>query len=370
MDDNNQLLGQLIAYAHAMGATDMHISPGLAPDVVVRGRLYALEDAPQVQEENITGWAQALCGPRVRLLNSDEGAVDGVATVGPVRVRCAFRRQRGGTALTARLLPLEPPLLEDLDVPDVVTSLIDRPSGLVVVSGPTGSGKSTLLAGLVNRVNRTQYKHVMTIEDPVEYLHPQGTSRVSHREVGLDVSSFAAALRAALRARPNVVVVGEMRDTDTARAALDAASKGQLVLTTSHASSTTDALEGFVGMFPAEEQQATAGRLATVFQAAVVQQLVPDVSDTSLVPVREILLRTDGVAALIRGRQFSQLYNQLQANDEAPGMFRLEDDLLAKVVSSRISVETALGVANVRNHLQTRLESARARGAHRGGGTR
>lgn len=365
MDDDIQLLAQLISYAHEMGATDLHISADLPPDVVVRGQLYALEDVPDCTEAQLQNWASYICGERYPLLAAPGGSTDGVAVVGQVRVRCAFRRQRGGTALTARLLPLEPPKLENLDVPEAIANLTSHPHGLVVVSGPTGAGKSTLLAALVNEVNATQSRHIMTIEDPVEFAHPQQRSRISHREVGLDVDTFGAALRDALRARPNLVVVGEMRDTDTARAALDAASKGQLVLTTSHAGSASEALEGFVGMFPAEEQVATASRLASVFQAVVVQHLVPNVTDTSLVPVREVLLRTDAAVNLIRSRSFGQLYNTMQPTPEAPGMFKLEEDLLARLTAGQITWEQAVATTSNRKHLDALVESARKREGRR-----
>jgi twitching motility protein PilT len=355
---NSQLLGQLISYAQDMFATDVHVSAGQVPDVVVRGELYALDDAPAVTDETIASWARVLAGPHAGRLMGPEGAVDAIATVGPVRVRCAFRRQRGGLALTARLLPVAPPLLSDLQVPAAVAGLIHRPNGLVIVTGPTGAGKSTLLAALVNEVNLHESKHIMTIEEPVEYLHPQLRSRISQREVGLDCDSFGSALRAALRARPNIVVVGEMRDAETARAAVDAATKGQLVLTTSHAGSASDALEGLVGLFPAGEQLSAAGRLAATLQGVIVQQLLPNVDDSGVVAVREVLLRTSGIVNQIRTVQFNQLYNALQETDEAPGMFRLEDDLLAKVKDGQITVQTALRSANARQNLVSLLEGA------------
>lgn len=349
------LLAQLIDYAHKMGATDIHVSANLLPDVVVRGELYAVADAPAASGAQIQTWARELCGPRAAHLDGPDGASDGVATIGTLRVRFAFRRQQHGLALTARLLPLVPPKLEDLGVPEVVASLIDRPNGLVIVSGPTGAGKSTLLAALVNEVNSTKSKHIMTIEDPVEYQHPQLRSRISQREVGIDVATFASALRSALRARPNIVVVGEMRDADTARAALDAASKGQLVLTTSHAGSTSDALESLIGMFPADEQSAAAGRLASVLQGVVVQQLVPDPTGTGVVAVREVLLRADGIINHVRTRQFNLIYNAIAEVEEAPGMFRLEDDLLAKAKAGLISLATAHSVANNRRQFAAML---------------
>lgn len=360
-----RLLGELITYAQRMGATDIHVSPGFVPDVVVRGDLYAIPEAPVCTLEQIQAWAAGMCGPRAALLDGPDGAADAVATVGPLRVRCAFRRQRKGLALTARLLPLEVPALSDLDVPPAVADLINRPNGLVIVSGPTGAGKSTLLAALVNEVNSTASKHILTIEDPVEFEHKQLKSRVSQREVGGDVATFGSALRASLRARPDIVIVGEMRDTETARAALDAASKGQLVMTTSHAGSATGALESLVGMFPAEEQVAVAGRLASVLQGVVVQQLVPDPTDSGVVAVREVLLRTDGIAAHIRSRQFNLIFNSIADTDEVQGMLRLEDDLLDKLRTGRITLGTARAIANNRRELMAKVEQTMP-GAGRG----
>lgn len=353
-----QLLGQLISYAHSMGATDMHVSPGMVPDVVVRGQLYALSDAPLVTEEIVWAWARTASPLAQDALQGPYGAADGAMTVGPVRVRCAFRRQEGGLAMTARLLPLEPPRLGDLDVPDSVAALIFRPNGLVIVSGPTGAGKSTLLAALVNEVNQTQSRHVMTIEEPIEFVHPQSQSRISQREVGRHVDTFDSALRAAVRARPDLIVVGEMRDMATARAALDAASKGQLVLTTSHASSASDALQGLVGLFPAAEQASVASRLASLVQGVVAQQLVPSTDGTQVVAVREILMRNPAVTNLIREGKFALLYNAL-AGADAADCLQLERDLRDKVAQGRISKLTAFAVANERTNLTQLLGGAR-----------
>lgn len=357
-----ELLGKVILYAHGMGATDVHMSAGMVPDVVVGGRMYAMDDAPPITAEHIAAWVLLCCPHTHAQLRGPDGACDGAVTLGDLRVRCAFRRQQGGLALTARILPLRPTPLHELDVPGHIVDLIHRPAGLVIVSGPTGAGKSTLLAALVDEVNRNQARHVLTIEEPVEFLHPQGRSRISQREVGTDVASFSAALRAALRARPDIVVVGEMRDAETARAALEAATKGQLVLTTSHASSATDALEGLVALFPGDEQAAAAGRLASVLQAVIVQRLVPDVTGTKVVPVRELLLHTAGIAAHVRSMSFSQIYNALVHSEEGPGMFRLEDDLAMKVAEKRISVETAMQVANHRRQLRDLLDRTARRG--------
>lgn len=363
MSDAKEILGQLITYAKDMGATDLHVSPGMVPDVVVRGSLYGIEEANPVKLEQLNEWVEAFCPSTKHQLEGPDGACDGAVTVGQVRVRCAFRRQWGGIALTARLLPLTPPWMRDLDVPNAVADLVHRPAGLVIVSGPTGAGKSTLLAAMVNDVNAHQGKHVMTIEEPIEFLHRQGRSRISQREVGSHVGSFGDALRAALRARPDIVVVGEMRDAETARAALEAATKGQLVLTTSHASSATDALEGMISLFPGVEQRAAAARIAATVQAIVVQRLVPNADDSGVVPVRELLLRTDGIAAIIRSGELHPLYNALAPSPDAP-MFRLEDDLEAKVTTGQITVEVAMRVANKPAELKAKLDHvARRAGA-------
>lgn len=358
-----QQLATVLTYAHEMGATDVHLSVGEAPDVVVHGRLYPVENGVVPTSEMMEAWAKHICTSHsLAELLGGSGAGDGVVQLGDVRVRCAFRRQEGGVGLTARLLPVKVPELSSLDLPPEVADLINCPNGLVMLSGPTGSGKSTTLAAMVNEVNKASGRHIMTIEDPIEFKHPKYPgSRVSHREVGRDVHSFGSALRAALRSRPNIVVVGEMRDLETARAALDAASKGQLVLTTSHAGAVSDVLEGFVGMFPAQEQSAAASRLASVFQGVMVQLLVPNAQDTQVVPVREVLLRTDGVVANIRKLAFEQIYNQLSSQDR-PGMQSLETHLKELVQNQVLSLETALRVANARHHLEASLGLPAVRG--------
>jgi twitching motility protein PilT len=365
-----QLLATVIGYAHQMGATDVHVSPGMVPDVVVRGHMYAMDQAPEITHEVLAVWLAECCPHTHHHINGPDGACDGAITVGDLRVRVAFRRQQGGLALTARILPLKPTPLAQLDVPDAIVDLIHKPAGLVIVSGPTGAGKSTLLAALVDEVNRKQARHVLTIEEPVEYLHPQGRSRISQREVGTDVATFGGALRAALRARPDIVVVGEMRDAETARAALEAATKGQLVMTTSHASSATDALEGMIALFPGDEQAAASARLASVLQAVVVQRLVPNATDTGVVAVRELLLRNPGIVGNVRSMAFSQLYNAMAHSAETPGMFRLEDDLAVKVTEGLISEQTAMRVANEPRQLASLLDAARRQVARRHGGAR
>lgn len=349
-----QNLAELLTYAHEMGATDVHISTQEPPDVVVRGRLHRV-DFPKPSMEDVTHWAQGICTPQeFAHLNGPVGAADGATNLGQLRIRCAFRRQEGGTALTVRLLPLRVPTFQELAVPQNIADFINYPNGLVIVSGPTGSGKSTLLASMVKAVSEQGGKHIMTIEDPIEYLHAaEPSSRISQREIGRDVATFGEALRSSLRARPNIVVVGEMRDQETARAALDAAAKGQLVLTTSHAGAVSEVVEGFLGMFPAEEQNVVSGRLASVFRAIVVQQLVPNLTDTDVVPIRELALRSDGIISQIRQRTPDRLYSALQNS----GGYSLETNLVELVTNNHISVEIAKRYANNLDELLAYLGS-------------
>lgn len=362
MHDAINNLANIIRYAHEMGATDVHVADGLAPGVVVRGRIYAMPETQPVTSAEIEVWAKDLCKERIDDLYSEVGAVDGATNLGDLRIRLNFRRQRGGIALTARLLPPDPPDLDELGVPQAIRDVITRPSGLVIVSGPTGAGKSTLLASLIDHVNATEAKHIMTLEEPVEYIHVSRKSQVSQREIPLDVGTFAEGLRSALRARPNIVVVGEMRDQETARAAIDAAFKGQLVLTTSHAGSAAEAVEGLIGLFPSAEQDAAAGRLASVLQLVTVQQLMAN-SDGGVTPVREVMVNTPAVAQQVRTKQFRSIHNQL-GSDRAVGSFTLESDLVAKVESGEVSAEAAMAVANVPEGLTAMLA---AREKNRGG---
>ncbi len=257
------------------------------------------------------------------------------------RVRVNGFRQRGSVAVALRAIPYELPGLDELGVPAVVCAFTDLPQGLVLVTGPTGSGKSTTLAALIDRINATRPCHILTIEDPIEYVHSHKMAAVNQREVGTDTDSFGAALRAALREDPDVLLVGEMRDLETIQAALTIAETGHLVFATLHTNDTAQALDRIVDVFPSEQQSQIRVQLGNVLTGIVFQRLLPRV-DGGRVAAYEVLVATSAVRNMIREGKTRQIRNVL-ATASRDGMQTLEQSLTALVAAGTIDHETALG---------------------------
>ena len=295
-------LPSMLAAAAAAGASDLHIAVGQPPSVRVGGSLVPLAGFKSLAAGDTSNAARWIAGDDMDAFSGD---LDRGFSYGGSRWRAAIWHQRGSIAITLRLVPVEIPRLENLGLPASVVGLAQLTQGLVLFCGPTGSGKSTSMAGLVDRINRTRACHVVTIEDPIEYVHPSHVALVRQREVGADTESFAVGLRAALRQDPDVILVGELRDAETMRTALNAAETGHLVLATVHASSAVGAVSRIMNSFPGEQQGQVQVQLASSLQAVVVQQLLPDDrKEKSRVLACEVMLATPAVRAMLRdGRQ-------------------------------------------------------------------
>jgi twitching motility protein PilT len=259
------------------------------------------------------------------------------------RFRINGFRQRGSVAVALRLIPYQVPTLEDLRVPPVVQAFTDLPQGLVLVTGPTGSGKSTTLAALIDRINDTRPCHILTIEDPIEYVHTHKRAAVNQREVGTDTDSFGGALRAALREDPDVLLVGEMRDLETIQTALTIAETGHLVFATLHTNDTAQALDRIVDVFPGEQQSQIRVQLANALTGIVYQRLLPRTGG-GRVAAYEVLIATSAVRNLIREGKTRQLRNVL-ATASRDGMQTLEQSLTALVADGWVAHETAVGAS-------------------------
>jgi twitching motility protein PilT len=259
------------------------------------------------------------------------------------RFRVNGFRQRGSVAVALRLIPYELPGLDELGVPDVVQAFTELSQGLVLVTGPTGSGKSTTLASLVDRINSSRPCHILTIEDPIEYVHRHKVAAVNQREVGTDTSSFPVALRAALREDPDVLLVGEMRDLETIQTALTIAETGHLVFATLHTNDTPQALDRIVDVFPGDQQSQIRVQLANALTGIVYQRLLPR-PDGGRVAAYEVLLATAAVRNLIREGKTRQLRNVL-ATASREGMQTLEQSLSALVAAGTIDHQTAIGAS-------------------------
>ena len=265
----------------------------------------------------------------------------------PDRVRCRVNayHQRGSHAACLRIMGDSVPRFEELALPPVVKTLADKPRGLVLVTGPTGSGKSTTLASMIDYINRTRAEHILTIEDPIEYMYTPGLSTIHQREVGRDVESFAAALRSALREDPDVILVGEMRDFETISAAITAAETGHLVMSTLHTTGAADTVDRIIDVFPAHSQNQVRTQLSSVLQGVVTQNLVRRADGMGRVVATEILLGTDAVCNLIRQGKTFQIESQLQVGQNL-GMHSLNKNLQDLVMKGIVTKDMAIARSN------------------------
>lgn len=316
--------------------------------------------------EDILTWAKIFGrGGRgdEELRTGTKGAVENAVDVAGTRLRMTFRRQFGGHALNVRILAQDPPRLdsprfERNPVPQALIDIVrNHTDGLVLVEGPTGSGKSTMLAALIAEVNATQHRHIYTLEDPIEFVHASNRSLVTQREVGTHVDSFLQGMKTAKRSKPGIILLGELRDKETMRAAVESAGEGHLVLATSHASAVPEAIATFIGSFPANEQGEIRQRLATTLRAVIVQKLIPT-RDGKMVPAREMLKMLPPLAAKIReGGPADSIRTALQSsgNRDEPGIFSRDDDLFDLVAKRHVEPATALIHAHSAGELRTRI---------------
>lgn len=306
------LIDELLKKAVEAGASDLHLSVGIAPTVRVNGQLQPLEDT-KLRPADTEQLALSVLPPEYKETLLETGQVDfsyGISGLGRFRVN--VYRQRDTLALAFRLIPVSVSTLEELGLPPILEELALRPNGLVLVTGPTGSGKSTTLAAMVDRINTKCSYHIVTIEDPIEYLHSHKQSIVNQREVGSDTVSFAAALRAALRQDPDVILVGEIRDLETISTALTAAETGHLVLATLHTTDVAQTVNRIIDVFPPYQQQQVRVQLADVLQGIVAQQLVTKKDGSGRIPVLEILVATPAIRNLVREGKTHQIRSAIQ----------------------------------------------------------
>ncbi|MGQ0721661.1 MAG: type IV pilus twitching motility protein PilT [Candidatus Eiseniibacteriota bacterium] len=320
----------------AQGASDLHISTGAPPMIRRHGEMHPVpyqELTPELTEMLL----YEMMGERERAIFEQRKDVDFSYEVsGRFRVRCNVYEERRGLAGAFRLLPTSILTLEQLGLPPHLSELSRAEKGIVLVTGPPGSGKSTTLAALIDHVNNRVRRHIITIEDPIEYVHQNRKCLVNQREVGSHTPSFAAALRAALREDPDIILVGEIRDYESMSLALTASQTGQLVLGTLHTTSAAETVERMIDTFPADEQSQARGMLATSLRAVIAQRLMRRADDKGRVAAVEILLGSPAVAALIREKKHYQIPSVMQTS-RRDGMQLLEDsirDLLARGIVS------------------------------------
>ena len=332
---------ELLRAARGRGATDLHLGAGERPTLRVGSRLVSLE-GPALAEADLRAFLTAtLSAEQVARLDRAGGA-DGACVrneeVAPYRVH-AFRHA-GGLRVAIRLLAPAVPTLEELGLPAAVAALAQRPSGLVLFAGPTGSGKTTAAAALIDRINRGSERNVLTVEDPVEYVHVPVRSLIAHCEIGRDVADYAEAVHGFLRADPDVILIGEMRDRGTMAAALTAAETGHLVMATLHTNDAAQTVDRIVDAFPAEAHAQVRAQLAAVLAGVVALRLLPREHGTGLRAAAEVMLGTDAVRAMIREGKTHQLRNAI-VTGRAAGMQTLETHLSELVVRGEVSLADA-----------------------------
>ena len=310
------MLDSLLRAAGQLQASDIHLSAGMPPLARVRGALQALEQGA-LGNAQIRAMIDSVLPESQRRQFADGAACDFAFNLeGLGRYRANAYRQQRGVGLALRPIPETVPTLQDIYAPAILTSLATHDHGLVLVVGPTGSGKSTTLAAMVDYINHHSAKHVLTIEDPVEFIYTPNRCLVTQREVGRDTPSFADALKAALREDPDVILLGEMRDLETIRLALTAAETGHLVLATLHTATAAQAVERIIDVFPGSERDLARTLLADVLRAVVAQVLLPRKDGQGRVAAHEVLVGTPSVRNLIREQKSAQLISAMQTGQQ------------------------------------------------------
>lgn len=318
---------ELLHEMRERGASDLHLAPGQPPRLRLDGEIRSSARTAPLSEAELRSVVESLLeGEALRRLEAREEADVAFERPGLGRFRGHAFRRRGQVALAIRAIPRELPAIAELGLPPAVTWLAGRRRGLVLVTGPAGSGKSTTLAAMVAAILGSRRCHVVTVEDPVEYLHRGGRGLVSQREVGADTRSFASAVRNALRQDPDVIMIGEMRDTETMEAALTAAETGHLALGSLHTGSAAGSVDRIVDAFPAGRRALVRGQLAGVLQGTVSQLLLPAVGGGGRVPATEVMVGTPAVRRLIREGRTHQLTSAIQSG-RAQGMHTLAKSL-------------------------------------------
>lgn len=340
----DQIIG-LLRHSHESKASDLHISVGSPPVMRVHGTLQRIGEE-LVTSETASAMAMALLRPEQQERFEQAGEVDfSYELEGCSRYRINAYRQRGRVSIAIRTIPTAIPTLEQLQLPPILGTLANKHQGLVLVTGPTGSGKSSTLAAMIDYINRTQKKHIVTLEDPIEFLHAHKQSVVDQREVGNDTKSFSNGLRAALRQDPDVILVGEMRDLETISAAVTAAETGHLVFATLHTSDAPQTIDRIIDAFPSHQQAQVRAQLAAVLVAVISQRLLPRAGGQGRMCATEIMVNNSAVANLIRTEKIHQIKSVMQTG-RAQGMHTMDASIKEMLQQGLVDPLTAKAYIN------------------------
>lgn len=334
-------LNEILDIAIQRGASDIHLTNKIKPVIRVDGILEQLDDFPINTPEVLNAFVVSLANEKQLKVYAEEKEIDTSTSYGEVRFRIHIFRQSNADALVLRIIPRIIPSLKELGIPPVLKKFTTIPNGLVLITGITGSGKSTTLASMINEINENYAKHIITIEDPIEYIHNHKRSVINQREVGTDVNDFSRAVRAAMREDPDVLLVGELRDLDTIQNAITMAETGHLVFGTLHTKSVAETVGRIIDVFPPTQQEQVRIQLASSIKGIVSQNLLPKVGG-GRVPSCEIMIINDAIKALIRENQNpNAIVDQVQMNSKKTGSQTLIQSLARLVVDNQITVETA-----------------------------
>ena len=339
------IIDSLLQEAYHKKASDMHITVGVEPTFRINGALVKSHH-PKLKPSDTEEMFKSITSPEQQDRFNELGEIDfSYSMSGYGRFRVNAFRQRGTIAIVLRLVADKIPTLEDLKHPEVVKTLSLKPRGLVLVTGPTGSGKSTTLAAMINLINHTEAAHVITMEDPIEYLHRHNKSIVNQREVNTDSGSFANALRAALREDPDVILVGEMRDAETVATAITAAETGHLVFATLHTSDVAQTIDRIIDTFPPHQQQQVKSQLSMILQGIISQQLLPLKDGSGRIAALEILVATPAIRNMIREGKTHQILSSVQTGAKY-GMQTMDMALRDLVQKNLVDFDEAISLAN------------------------
>jgi twitching motility protein PilT len=338
------------------GASDLHLTVGAPPMVRERGKLRPL-DYPKLTSQDTREIVYSILNNDQRKKLENEWQIDlSYSVPGRARFRVNAYFQRASIGAVLRTIPQDIPKFETLGLPDVLKDFTRKPRGFVLVTGPTGSGKSTTLASMIDMINEERHEHIMTVEDPIEFLHRHKNCVVNQRELGSDAQSFAAALKSALRQDPDVILVGEMRDLETMSTAITAAETGHLVFATLHTQDTAQTIDRIVDSFPPAQQHQVRTQLSIALQGVVTQQLIPTADGTSRVCATEVMVPTPAVRNLIREGKTHQLYSALQTGGQH-GMQTMDSSLAELVRKGKLTHKQAESRSSTPEELRRLLEA-------------
>ena len=342
----------LLRMGNSRRASDLHLVVGSPATFRIDGSLQPADGVATLTAEDINEAFLQLTTPEEREQFHRHLELDFGYTLPEVgRLRCNAAQQQGSISLAVRLLPPRIPTIEELELPAICRELALKPRGLVVVTGPTGSGKTTTMAAMIHHLNTHVTRHVVTIEDPIEYVFPSNKCAVTQRQLGSDTLSFANALKHILRQDPDVILVGEMRDPDTADAVLTVAETGHFILTTGHAPSATQAMERIIDLFPPHQRHLAQSRLASLLVAVLCQTLVPRADGSGRIAAVEIMLGNPPVKALVRDGKIYQLPNVIRTHRDI-GMIMLDEALVSLYLDKTITSKTVLEYCNDQNEVE------------------